>query len=61
VKRKSLFVILTKRFCLVLSFYRKNKEDETVVTFKKQTMVWLCENGVEKQIYNWEGEKNVGA
>jgi hypothetical protein len=24
-------------------------------------MVWLCENGVKKQIYNWEGEKNVGA
>ena len=54
-------MILTKRFCLVLSFYRKNKEDETVVTFKKQTMVWLCENGVKKQIFNWEGETNVGA
>ena len=24
-------------------------------------MVWLCKNGVKKQIFNWEGEKNVGA
>jgi hypothetical protein len=24
-------------------------------------MVWLCENGIKKQIYNWEGAKNVGA
>ena len=24
-------------------------------------MVWLCENGVKKQIFNWEGETNVGA
>jgi hypothetical protein len=22
-------------------------------------MVWLWENGVKKQIYNWEGEKNL--
>ncbi len=24
-------------------------------------MVRLCENGVKKPIYYWEGEKNVGA